>query len=71
MSEWISIRDRLPEPLVDVIVVYRGLDGALARDTGYLRYDRLWIFSGTEMLVIPNVEFWLPYPALPAERIGV
>jgi hypothetical protein len=67
MSAWIPVIERLPAPMVDVLVAFRTDDGQLVADCGRQRHDRQWIFVGTEGLVIQGVEFWQPYPDLPQE----
>lgn len=59
MYDWICVKDRMPEPCVDVLVYYEyGLI-----DTGWRFYDGTFCFDGT--LDYGNVTHWMPLPEPP------
>lgn len=60
--EWISVRDRLPEDQVEVLVATRSKNGVRNIDKGYLAIDH-FIHRGCA-----EVTHWMPMPALPKEE---
>lgn len=60
--EWISVRDRLPEDQVEVLVATRSKNGVRNIDKGYLAIDH-FIHRGCA-----EVTHWMPLPALPKEE---
>lgn len=61
--DWISVRDRLPEDQVEVLVATRSKNGVRNIDKGYLAIDH-FIHRGCA-----EVTHWMPMPALPKERM--
>lgn len=66
MTEWISIKDRLPEPNVDVCVfstVYRDKE---LKTSGFLvaRLDenKIWHIGKTSLEVLDAFKLWKPIP---------
>lgn len=59
--EWISVRGRLPEDQVEVLVATRSKNGVRNIDKGYLAIDH-FIHRGCA-----EVTHWMPMPALPKE----
>ena len=60
--EWISVRDRLPEDQVEVLVATRSKNGVRNIDKGYLAIDH-FIHRGHA-----EVTHWMPLPELPKEE---
>lgn len=62
--DWISVKDRLPEENVDVLMYdrYYGVAIGVLRDGKYCAYDD----CGFNNLII-NAEYWLPFPEPPEE----
>ena len=59
--EWISVRDRLPEDQVEVLVATRSKNGVRNIDKGYLAIDH-FIHRGHA-----EVTHWMPLPEPPKE----
>lgn len=59
--EWISVRDRLPEDQVEVLVATRSKNGVRNIDKGYLAIDH-FIHRGRA-----EVTHWMPMPEFPKE----
>lgn len=59
--DWISVRDRLPEDQVEVLVATRSKNGVRNIDKGYLAIDH-FIHRGRA-----EVTHWLPMPEPPKE----
>ena len=59
--EWISVRDRLPEDQVEVLVATRSKNGVRNIDKGYLAIDH-FIHRGRA-----EVTHWMPLPEPPKE----
>ena len=64
ISEWISVRDRLPEDQVEVLVATRSKNGVRNIDKGYLAIDH-FIHRGCA-----EVTHWMPLPEPPKEDAG-
>ena len=62
MNEWISVRDRLPEDQVEVLVATRSKNGVRNIDKGYLAIDH-FIHRGRA-----EVTHWMPLPEPPKEE---
>lgn len=60
--DWISVRDRLPEDQVEVLVATRSKNGVRNIDKGYLAIDH-FIHRGRA-----EVTHWMPMPELPKEE---
>lgn len=60
--DWISVRDRLPEDQVEVLVATRSKNGVRNIDKGYLAIDH-FIHRGRA-----EVTHWMPLPELPKEE---
>ena len=57
MSEWIDVRDRLPEPYVDVLAVHKN---------GYVRVECMTPYESFSFSPIyGEVTHWSPLPELP------
>ena len=59
---WISVRDRLPEDQVEVLVATRSKNGVRNIDKGYLAIDH-FIHRGRA-----EVTHWMPLPEFPKEE---
>lgn len=59
---WISVRDRLPEDQVEVLVATRSKNGVRNIDKGYLAIDH-FIHRGRA-----EVTHWMPLPEPPKEE---
>lgn len=59
MSDWISVKDRLPEPLEDVLVCYAG--GIVGIDWVY--HDMRFAYEN----IYGGVTHWMPLPEPPEE----
>lgn len=58
--EWISVKDKLPEPHTDVLVAYASASGKLHARVSYVVEDGTWaIYLWTP------VHYWMPLPELP------
>ena len=65
MSEWISVKDCLPERMVPVIVC-RPYDGSIMKvEQGYLDVGTWWKVYGTRT---KRVTYWMPLPKPPKEE---
>lgn len=63
MSEWISVKDKLPKPATPVIVAGMGchsLEAEVLVSVGVIDHDAGWSPKGI------LVAHWMPLPALPA-----
>ena len=64
-QQWISVKDRLPEDGVDVIVC-TNRNGRTV-EFAYYRYQRKAWFRSC-ILLIPDVLYWMPLPEPPKEE---
>lgn len=64
MSEWIDVRDKLPETFVPVIVCRKGKDGSPIVESGYSDVNGWWRIYGTRT---KRVTHWMPLPEPPEE----
>lgn len=61
--EWVSIKDELPEPLVDVLCTFNnGGYGPKIVDRGWMFHDGSWPYEK----IYGKVTHWMPMPK-PAE----
>lgn len=64
MSEWISVRERLPEPFTPVIVYRRGKSGGPMVEQGCYTVNGWWkVYSSR----IKSVTHWMPLPSPPED----
>ncbi len=64
-GQWISVRDRLPEPGQKIIAVFRDSGGLMVDQARYR--DDLFDFSGWCNVQMESVTHWMPIPKLPKE----
>ncbi len=60
MSEWISVKDRLPEDFSEVLIAFGG-------GVSIACYDGDWREPVYPMLPLLSVTHWMPLPAAPEE----
>ena len=67
MNEWILCDGAsLPEPLVDVLLVYTFDDDDPTIDMGFMRANGTWFLTGTAIdLIEIKPTHWMPLPPLP------
>ena len=64
MSEWISVKDRLPKPFVSVLVYMPGETPCPTVHEGYLNpHGGWWAFHFDRLE--DEVTHWMPLPPLP------
>ena len=72
MSEWISVRDRLPEIGEEVFVLILSADWGITYDIGYIHrpgfWDTVW-YDSKDLQSIENdfITHWMPIPKLPSD----
>lgn len=66
VSEWISVKDRLPEPSKKVLCFLDLGHGSLV-ETGYFMLDDGWYYTGVEAPHHGCVTYWMPLPEPPKE----
>ena len=66
-QEWISVDERLPEPIKLVLCIWERQDDGW--NYGFARYQRenVWYVSNEGM---PNVTHWMPLPEAPKMKGG-
>ena len=74
MSEWISVKKKLPEPDVPVLVTYIGYtdkkpysDGVAKWSLELNGYNGGWVWTLDESEVTVEITHWLPIPKPPKE----
>ena len=78
---WISVKERLPEPDQDVLLIAHGWKGRLLYIgrlhheeaetswlTGITTMESEWSINGWSYLKTPLVTYWMPLPELPKEE---
>lgn len=65
MSEWISVKDRLPKAFLPVIVCREKGKGEYVVEQGYKDVMDWWKVFGTRT---KNVTHWMPMPEPPKEE---
>ena len=64
MNNWISVKDRLPEVFVPVLVCRRNRQGGQIVEAGQRDVDSWWRVYGTRT---KSVTHWMPMPDPPGE----
>lgn len=64
MTEWISVKDRLPEGYEAVIVCRKGRGGKCIVEQGFLDVNGWWRVYGMRT---KSVTHWMPLPDPPGE----
>ncbi|MCD7802026.1 MAG: DUF551 domain-containing protein [Clostridiales bacterium] len=62
MTDWISVKDRLPEVGKNVIICRPDVPGKYIVEQGYLRSNGWWKVYGTN---VKRVTYWMPLPEPP------
>lgn len=62
---WVNVNDRLPPPLVDVLVAYEMSPGTHTVDQAYRKRDGRWVLTGSEPEDVIAPSHWMEVPALP------
>lgn len=83
MTEWISVKDRLPDDEQEVLVIAHGWDGRLVYVgshkrveaqkswlTGITNKSSEWSLWGWSYLKEPMVTHWMPLPEPPKEEVN-
>lgn len=65
MSEWISVKERLPEEWVEVLVFVPGVGCEIAWFCGAVNLWR-WVWTGESVTL--DVTHWMPLPSPPGEE---
>jgi hypothetical protein len=75
MSEWISVKDRLPEPIADedgdlvaVPVIVYAPKYPEQRIGRYRPYTKSWSFLGSNSDFSDEITYWQPFPDPPEEE---
>ena len=61
---WFSVKEKIPEETVEVLVVTRSKNGVRNVDKGYMFLGR-WVHRGKA-----EVTHWMPIPSLPGDSDG-
>lgn len=71
MSEWISVKDRLPDNDDFVLAIVSGKTGSIKLDNAYelaqFSMDEGWILEMWPEWEDPKVSHWMPLPEPPKE----
>lgn len=67
-SDWIPVNDKLPAPLVNVLIVTQSLEGPVV-DLGYRTSKGTWYQVDTEILPV-TVTHWQHLPEPPKEGVA-
>ncbi len=65
MSEWVSVKDRMPEPGVPVLVVYSGHVQYVTYQLEAIEWSST---EGGETMPLSFVSHWMPLPEPPNEQ---
>ena len=68
MTEWISVKDRLPGDGEDLLFAHRHWD-ELAVDKGWFMDGKFYVWGCDEPEKRKNVVYWMPIPPLPENPI--
>ena len=70
MSEWISVKDRLPEDNLEVLFFSQEYDGCFV---GYKAVEGSYVDPEGNGLSVSNIQkyytYWMPLPAAPKEGL--
>jgi len=70
MSEWISVKDRLPEDNLEVLFFSQEYDGCFV---GYKAVEGSYVDPEGNGLNVSNIQkyytYWMPLPAAPKEGL--
>ena len=64
MSEWISVKDRLPAKGIDILIVDNNTVKFGLYDTG-TNGDKFYTTNFEQFLLTDNVTHWMPLPSAP------
>lgn len=72
VPQWVSVKDRLPDCAVPVLVTYIGYDGNRHGDDVATRIDDLWLWwdgdlRSSDERVTVKITHWMPLPETPEE----
>lgn len=72
VPQWVSVKDRLPDCAVPVLVTYIGYDGNRHGDDVATRIDDLWLWwdgdlRSSDERVTVKITHWMPLPGAPEE----
>lgn len=72
VPQWVSVKDRLPDCAVPVLVAYIGYDGNQHGDDAATRVDDLWFWwdgdlRSSDERVTVKITHWMPLPEMPEE----
>lgn len=72
VPQWVSVKDRLPDCAVPVLVTYIGYDGNRHGDDVATRIDDLWLWwdgdlRSSDERVTVKITHWMPLPEAPEE----
>lgn len=70
VPQWVSVKDRLPDCAVPVLVTYIGYDGNRHGDDVATRIDDLWLWwdgdlRSSDERVTVKITHWMPLPGAP------
>lgn len=73
-SEWISVKDKMPEPDVCVLVLASGKYKNITLDNAfeiamYAKKDG-WMLENYPSYENPDIKYWMPMPSLPDDLKG-
>ena len=72
VPQWVSVKDRLPDCAVPVLVTYIGYDGNRHGDDVATRIDDWWLWwdgdlQSSDERVTVKITHWMPLPEAPEE----